>query len=172
MLQAAQALEPAALVAMRLVRPGGSVTLVGDPKQLPATVLSQAASARHLAQSLFERLQRVSSLCQGAVRHIGQNLQMPDSAALVGDPKQLPATVLSQAASARHLAQSTLSVCGMYVLSDLRQLWTAMLRHPLWRLSHAGGGPQAAVRQSCPRQPLHATWPNPFWSACNWYACC
>ena len=57
--QAAQALEPAALVAMRLVRPGGSVALVGDPKQLPATVLSQAASARHLAQSLFERLQRV-----------------------------------------------------------------------------------------------------------------
>ena len=46
-------------MAMRLVRPGGSVALVGDPKQLPATVLSQAASARHLAQSLFERLQRV-----------------------------------------------------------------------------------------------------------------
>ena len=60
-MQAAQALEPAALVAMRLVRPGGSVALVGDPKQLPATVLSQAASSRHLAQSLFERLQRVRS---------------------------------------------------------------------------------------------------------------
>ena len=65
--QAAQALEPAALVAMRLVRPGGSVALVGDPKQLPAIVLSQAASAHHLAQSLFERLQRVGPLPQGAV---------------------------------------------------------------------------------------------------------
>lgn len=63
MVQAAQALEPAALVAMRLVRPGGSVALVGDPKQLPATVLSQAASASHLAQSLFERLQRVRLPC-------------------------------------------------------------------------------------------------------------
>ncbi len=33
--------------------------LVGDPKQLPATVLSKLAGSKHLAQSLFERLERV-----------------------------------------------------------------------------------------------------------------
>jgi len=32
---------------------------VGDPQQLPATVLSSLASEANLAQSLFERLQRV-----------------------------------------------------------------------------------------------------------------
>jgi hypothetical protein len=32
---------------------------VGDPQQLPATVLSSKAQRHHLAQSLFERLQRV-----------------------------------------------------------------------------------------------------------------
>ena len=35
--------------------------LVGDPMQLPATVLSSKAQRHHLAQSLFERLQRVRS---------------------------------------------------------------------------------------------------------------
>ena len=68
-LQAAQALEPAALVALRLLAAGGACVLVGDPQQLPATVLSRAAEAGHLAQSLFERLQRVS--------HAG--LSVPDS---------------------------------------------------------------------------------------------
>jgi superfamily I DNA and/or RNA helicase len=34
---------------------------VGDPQQLPATVLSSKAQRHHLAQSLFERLQRVRS---------------------------------------------------------------------------------------------------------------
>ena len=58
-MQAAQALEPAALVALRLLASGGSCVLVGDPQQLPATVLSRVAEAGHLAQSLFERLQRV-----------------------------------------------------------------------------------------------------------------
>ena len=57
--QAAQALEPAALVALQLLAPGGRVALVGDPRQLPATLLSRAAEAANLAQSLFERLQRV-----------------------------------------------------------------------------------------------------------------
>lgn len=33
--------------------------LVGDPKQLPATVLSRLADHHHLKQSLFERLQKV-----------------------------------------------------------------------------------------------------------------
>ena len=35
------------------------MVLVGDPKQLPPTVLSRAAEASNLAQSLFERLQQV-----------------------------------------------------------------------------------------------------------------
>ena len=34
------------------------VVLVGDPQQLPPTVLTQAAAAAQLSQSLFERLQR------------------------------------------------------------------------------------------------------------------
>ncbi len=58
-LQAAQALEPAALVPLQLLAPGGHVVLVGDPKQLPPTVLSRAAESSNLAQSLFERLQQV-----------------------------------------------------------------------------------------------------------------
>lgn len=58
-MQAAQALEPAALVPLQLLAPGGHVVLVGDPKQLPPTVLSRAAEASNLAQSLFERLQQV-----------------------------------------------------------------------------------------------------------------
>ena len=61
-MQAAQALEPAALIALQLIAPGARVVLVGDPKQLPPTVLSRAAEASHLAQSLFERLQQVSLL--------------------------------------------------------------------------------------------------------------
>ena len=60
--QAAQALEPAALVALRLLAAGGTCVLVGDPQQLPATVLSRAAEAGHLTQSMFERLQRVSCM--------------------------------------------------------------------------------------------------------------
>ena len=57
--QAAQALEPAALIPLPMLSPAGRMVLVGDPAQLPATVLSSAAAAANLAQSLFERLQRV-----------------------------------------------------------------------------------------------------------------
>lgn len=57
--EAAQALEPAALVAVGMVSAEGQVVLVGDPQQLPPTVLSRSAVARHLSQSLFERLQKV-----------------------------------------------------------------------------------------------------------------
>lgn len=57
--EAAQALEPATLIPLQLVKPGsGRVVLVGDPAQLPATVLSRAAEAALLSQSLFERLAR------------------------------------------------------------------------------------------------------------------
>ena len=47
---------------LQLLAPGGQVVLVGDPKQLPPTVLSRAAEASNLAQSLFERLQQVCLL--------------------------------------------------------------------------------------------------------------
>jgi senataxin len=52
-----QALEPAVLIPLMLLARGGKVVLVGDPKQLPATVLSQSAALGGLEQSLFERLQ-------------------------------------------------------------------------------------------------------------------
>lgn len=56
--EAAQALEPASLIALQLLKPNGKAVLVGDPKQLPATVLSKLADRHHLKQSLFERLQK------------------------------------------------------------------------------------------------------------------
>ncbi|GAB4823482.1 hypothetical protein N2152v2_010528 [Parachlorella kessleri] len=55
--EAAQALEPSTLIPLQLLAPGARVILVGDPRQLPATVVSRAAAAASLAQSLFERLQ-------------------------------------------------------------------------------------------------------------------
>lgn len=61
--QAAQALEPSALTALQLLAHDGKIVLVGDPKQLPATVISRLADTKNLAQSLFERLQKVSP-CQ------------------------------------------------------------------------------------------------------------
>lgn len=51
-----QALEPSTLIALQLLAPRGRLVLVGDPQQLPATVVSRAAAAAALAQSLFERL--------------------------------------------------------------------------------------------------------------------
>ena len=40
-----------------LLRPGGTVVLVGDPRQLAPAVLSRGAAARRLSRSMFERLQ-------------------------------------------------------------------------------------------------------------------
>ncbi len=57
-----QALEPSTLIALQLLAPGGRLVLVGDPQQLPATVVSRAAAAASLAQSLFERLMQASFL--------------------------------------------------------------------------------------------------------------
>ena len=57
--QAGQAVEPAALIPLQMLAPKGSVVLVGDPQQLPATVLSRAARKAGLALSLFECLQQV-----------------------------------------------------------------------------------------------------------------
>jgi hypothetical protein len=59
--EAAQAVEASALVPLPLVCAGGGsrfkCVLVGDPQQLPATVLSRAAEERMYGRSLFERLQ-------------------------------------------------------------------------------------------------------------------
>ncbi|CAM6095945.1 unnamed protein product [Calypogeia fissa] len=57
--EAAQALEPATLIPLQLlVQTNARCVMVGDPKQLPATVLSQTASRMQYECSMFERLQR------------------------------------------------------------------------------------------------------------------
>lgn len=57
--EAAQALEPATLIPLQLLRSSGTkCIMVGDPKQLPATVLSDVASTFLYQCSMFERLQR------------------------------------------------------------------------------------------------------------------
>ena len=50
--EAAQALELACLVPMTLLGAEARVVLVGDPQQLPATVMSRHAGAATLAQSM------------------------------------------------------------------------------------------------------------------------
>jgi superfamily I DNA and/or RNA helicase len=51
--------EPSTLIALHALAPHACprVILVGDPQQLPATVLSRDAAAARLARSLFQRLQ-------------------------------------------------------------------------------------------------------------------
>ncbi|KAL5758782.1 hypothetical protein ACOSP7_021393 [Xanthoceras sorbifolium] len=57
--EAAQALEPATLIPLQLLKSNGTqCIMVGDPKQLPATVLSNTASKFLYECSMFERLQR------------------------------------------------------------------------------------------------------------------
>ncbi|KAL3511525.1 hypothetical protein ACH5RR_024242 [Cinchona calisaya] len=57
--EAAQALEPATLIPLQLLKSKGTrCIMVGDPKQLPATVLSNIASKYLFQCSMFERLQR------------------------------------------------------------------------------------------------------------------
>ncbi|CAK8535549.1 unnamed protein product [Lathyrus sativus] len=57
--EAAQALEPATLIPLQLLKSNGTqCIMVGDPKQLPATVLSNVASKFRYECSMFERLQR------------------------------------------------------------------------------------------------------------------
>nr|XP_016443258.1 PREDICTED: uncharacterized ATP-dependent helicase C29A10.10c-like [Nicotiana tabacum] len=57
--EAAQALEPASLIPLQLLKSKGTrCVMVGDPKQLPATVLSNIASKFSFQCSMFERLQR------------------------------------------------------------------------------------------------------------------
>jgi superfamily I DNA and/or RNA helicase len=62
-MQAAQALEPSTLIALQLLADDGKVVLVGDPMQLPATVISRAAAEANFSQSLFERLWKVGVPC-------------------------------------------------------------------------------------------------------------
>ncbi|RZB62240.1 Helicase SEN1 isoform B [Glycine soja] len=57
--EAAQALEPATLIPLQLLKSSGTkCIMVGDPKQLPATVLSNVASKFRYSCSMFERLQK------------------------------------------------------------------------------------------------------------------
>ncbi|CAN6464526.1 unnamed protein product [Victoria cruziana] len=57
--EAAQALEPATLIPLQILKSTGTkCIMVGDPKQLPATVLSNVASKFLFECSMFERLQR------------------------------------------------------------------------------------------------------------------
>ncbi|XP_051129452.1 uncharacterized protein LOC127250300 isoform X2 [Andrographis paniculata] len=57
--EAAQALEPATLIPLQLLKSKGTkCIMVGDPKQLPATVLSNVASKYLFQCSMFERFQR------------------------------------------------------------------------------------------------------------------
>ncbi|CAH9118726.1 unnamed protein product [Cuscuta europaea] len=57
--EAAQALEPAALIPLQLLKSKGTrCVMVGDPKQLPGTVLSTVATKYFFQCSMFERLQR------------------------------------------------------------------------------------------------------------------
>ncbi|KAL7180670.1 hypothetical protein ACSBR1_043789 [Camellia fascicularis] len=57
--EAAQALEPATLIPLQLLKSKATkCIMVGDPKQLPATVLSNVASKYMYQCSMFERLQR------------------------------------------------------------------------------------------------------------------
>lgn len=59
--EAAQALEPATLIPLQLLKSNGTkCIMVGDPKQLPATVLSTVASKYLYQCSMFERLQRAN----------------------------------------------------------------------------------------------------------------
>lgn len=57
--EAGQALEPATLIPFQLLtQVNARCVMVGDPKQLPATVLSQNVSKMAYERSMFERLQR------------------------------------------------------------------------------------------------------------------
>ncbi|KAJ7567512.1 hypothetical protein O6H91_02G151200 [Diphasiastrum complanatum] len=57
--EAAQALEPATLIPLQLLKNSNArCIMIGDPKQLPATVLSQAASKMSYECSMFERFQK------------------------------------------------------------------------------------------------------------------
>ncbi|ONM56016.1 P-loop containing nucleoside triphosphate hydrolase superfamily protein [Zea mays] len=57
--EAAQALEPATLIPLQILKSRGTkCIMVGDPKQLPATVMSGLASKFLYECSMFERLQR------------------------------------------------------------------------------------------------------------------
>lgn len=61
-MQAAQAVEPSILIAFQLLAPKAKIILVGDPQQLPPTILSRSAQAANFTQSLFQRLQQVSHI--------------------------------------------------------------------------------------------------------------
>ena len=65
--EAAQATEPACLVPVAAAKHATQLILVGDPRQLPPTVLSRAAQRDGLGTSLFQRLARL-----GERRRVGR----------------------------------------------------------------------------------------------------
>ena len=71
--EAAQATEPATLIPLRYGC--RTLVLVGDPRQLPATVLSQAAKDARLDRSLFERLEEAG---HAKVMLLTQNRMHPE----------------------------------------------------------------------------------------------
>ncbi len=71
--QAGQALEPSVLIPLQLLGREGRTVLVGDPQQLPATVLSRPAERAGLGLSLFERLQQVPMVPAVAVLPEAEN---------------------------------------------------------------------------------------------------
>lgn len=73
-LQAAQALEPSALVGLQHLPDDGMLVLVGDQKQLPTTVISTVAESANYGQSLFERLEKVGNPCSLFATPQGQTL--------------------------------------------------------------------------------------------------
>lgn len=60
--EAAQAVEPSCILPLRYHC--GLLVLVGDPQQLPATIMSRLAARLGYSSSLMERLQRAGVECR------------------------------------------------------------------------------------------------------------
>ena len=115
--EAAQATETATLIPLRWLRPGGTVVLVGDPRQLAPTVLSRGVAAQRLSRSMFERLQTA-----GARVHLlsVQYRMHPEIRSFPSDRFYDGALVDGCAAADRHAAHHLkVSNCGPYVAFDV-----------------------------------------------------
>jgi hypothetical protein len=117
--EAAQAMEPATLIPLRWLRPGGTVILVGDPQQLAPTVLSRGVAARRLSRSMFERLQTA-----GARVHLlsVQYRMHPEIRAFPSERFYGGALVDGRDAADRGAAHhARVSNCGPYVVFDVAE---------------------------------------------------
>eukprot|EP00959_Pyramimonas_sp_CCMP1952_P360848 7557620-Pyramimonas_sp.AAC.1 len=61
----------AAMSLVNVIRSGGRLLLVGDPRQLPPTVLSRKAADRGLCLSIFDRLRKALGGDTPAVMQLG-----------------------------------------------------------------------------------------------------